>query len=186
MSNTMDDDAQQRFALGLVFILIALVVSAVLGVVVVESRGATSGGVAVSARNVSSAQNLTPAPTEPAALAPAAIVLNERAAVRVDGAVVKFFFATGKADVAQGADEALAQVLQGVQAGKRVLISGFHDATGDVAVNEALSKRRAQAVQAKLIRLGVAPERVQLAKPAQTLANGSNDEARRVEVVLID
>lgn len=77
-------------------------------------------------------------------------------------------------------------MLQGVQAGKRVLISGFHDATGDVAVNEALSKRRAQAVQAKLIRLGVAPERVQLAKPAQTLANGSNDEARRVEVVLID
>ena len=186
MSNTMDDDAQQRFVLGLVFILIALVVSVVLGVVVVESRGATSGGVAVSARNVLSAQNLTPAPTEPAALAPAAIVLNERAAVRVDGAVVKFFFATGKADVAQGADEALAQVLQGVQAGKRVLISGFHDATGDVAVNEALSKRRAQAVQAKLIRLGVAPERVQLAKPAQTLANGSNDEARRVEVVLID
>lgn len=187
MSNTTDDEGQQRFALGLVFVLVAVVVASVLGMAVLRSTGQSNGAQdTISISRFVSVTQVSPAPTEPAGLAPAAIVFNERAVVRVDGKVVKFFFATGKTEVADGADAALAQIIEGVQAGKRVQISGFHDATGDLAVNEELSKRRAQAVQERLLRLGVAAERVQLAKPAQTLASGSNEEARRVEVFLID
>lgn len=187
MSNATDDDGQQRFALGLIFVLIALVVSSVVGAVVVRSLQKSEGPVSSAAANAVRAPTvITPAPTEPAALAPAAIVLNEQAVVRVDGDVVKFFFATGKAEVAAGASAALAQVLKGVKDGKRVQISGFHDATGDVQVNEELAKRRAQAVKATLLQLEVEETLIELAKPAQTLATGSNEEARRVEVFLID
>ena len=50
-----------------------------------------------------------PAPAVVAAQAPAAAAVEEDAAsVRVEGGVVMFFFATGKADLAAGANEALA------------------------------------------------------------------------------
>ncbi|MNL84620.1 hypothetical protein D3C87_2126470 [compost metagenome] len=53
-------------------------------------------------------------------------------------------------------------------------------------MNAELAKQRALAVQATLLELGVKPEMIELSKPEQTLAGGSNAEARRVEVVLID
>jgi len=168
MSSNSDDDSQQRFALGFLFALIALIVSAVIGTVVY--------------------QRVLKAPeTEVVAVAvvPASVEIDE-ALVRVDNGVVKFYFATGKADVAIGGNEALADVVRGVTNGKRARISGFHDATGDAAANAELAKQRAQAVQATLLSLGVKEEVIELRKPEQTLAGGSNAEARRVEVVLID
>ena len=114
------------------------------------------------------------------------MVLTEQAAVRVDGNRVKFFFAKGKTDVAPGAQEALATVLEGAKAGQRIRISGFHDATGDAALNVELAKRRAVAVRDLLLKLGVDEALLELVKPEHTLANGSNDKARRVEVLLID
>ena len=181
MSRATDDDDQQRFALGLVFTLVAVVVASVVGFAAYRSTGQPAAGADAAA-----AIAVAPAPAEPAALAPAAVVLTEQAAVRIDGNVVKFFFATGKTDVAAGAHDALADVVEGAKTGKRVEISGFHDATGDAAVNADLAKRRAQAVRDALLGLGVEEATIELAKPAQTLASGSNDEARRVEVVLID
>lgn len=181
MSRATDDDDQQRFALGLVFTLVAVVVASVVGFAAHRSTGQPAAGA-----DAATAMVVAPAPAEPAALAPAAVVLTEQAAVRVDGNVVKFFFATGKTDVAAGANDALADVVEGAKAGQRVQISGFHDATGDAAVNADLAKRRAQAVRDALLGLGVEEATIELAKPAQTLASGSNDEARRVEVVLID
>ena len=167
MSNS-DDDSQQRFALGFLFGLIALIVSTVIGVVVYQ--------------RVLKAPESVPATSS---VVPAGAVYEE-ALVRVDNGVVKFYFATGKADVAVGGNEALADVVRGVTQGKRAQISGYHDATGDAAVNAELSKQRALAVQNTLLALGVKQEAIDLRKPAQTQASGSNAEARRVEVVLID
>ena len=181
MSRATDDDDQQRFALGLVFTLVAVVVASVVGFAAHRSTGSSAAGADAGA-----AIAAAPAPAEPAALAPAAVVLTEQAAVRVDGNVVKFFFATGKTEVAAGGQDALANVVAGAKVGKRVQISGFHDATGDAAVNADLAKRRAQAVRDALQGLGVEEAQIELAKPAQTLASGSNDEARRVEVFLLD
>ena len=181
-------DDQQRFALGLVFTLVAAVVASVVGFAAQRSglAVATTTVPASATAAAAAAVDAAPAPLEPAALAPAAVVLTEQAAVRVDGNKVKFFFAKGKTDVAPGAQEALATVLEGAKAGQRIRISGFHDATGDAALNVELAKRRAVAVRDLLLKLGVDEALLELVKPEHTLANGSNDKARRVEVLLID
>ena len=170
--SSSDDDSQQRFALGFLFALIALVISVVVGTVVVKRVGA-SGAAA------------QPAPAVAAdAAAPAAVAMADEASVRVEDGVVKFFFASGKAELAAGANEALADVVKGVAEGKTALVSGFHDATGDAAMNAELAKQRAFAVRDALKGLGVAEDKIELKKPEETTATGSNAEARRVEVAL--
>jgi outer membrane protein OmpA-like peptidoglycan-associated protein len=168
--SSSDDDSQQRFALGFLFALIALVVSTVVGVVVYK-------------RGIAHAPAQAAVAAAPAAAQPAAVVADE-ASVVVEGGVVKFYFATAKADIAAGANEALAEVVKGVAAGKKAVVSGFHDATGDAALNEELAKQRAIAVRDALKALGVAEDMIELKKPEQTQASGSNAEARRVEVTL--
>ena len=165
-----DDDSQERFALGFVFALITLIVSTVIGVVVYQ-RGMSHAPVAAAPVNVVATETTT-------------LVVEDGASVRVDGGIVKFYFASGKADVAAGANEALADVVNGVAAGKKAIVSGFHDATGSAAVNAELSKQRAVAVRDALIALGVAEGSIELRKPEQMQASGSSAEARRVEVVL--
>ena len=113
------------------------------------------------------------------------MITEDAASVVVEGGVVKFFFATGKAELAPGANEALGDVVKGVvDGGKTAVVSGFHDATGDAAVNAELAKQRALAVRDALKALGVAEEKVELKKPEATQGSGSNAEARRVEVIL--
>ena len=174
--NSSDDDSQQRFALGFLFALIALVVSTVVGVVVYK-RGIAHAPKAPAAAVVPAAE----------AAAPGVVIMitEDAASVVVEGGVVKFFFATGKAELAPGANEALGDVVKGVvDGGKTAVVSGFHDATGDAALNAELAKQRALAVRDALKALGVAEEKVELKKPEATQGSGSNAEARRVEVIL--
>lgn len=119
-------------------------------------------------------------------LAPAAASAADEASVVVENGVVKFYFASGKADLAIGAQEALKDVLAGTQNGKKAVVSGFHDSTGNVQQNEELSKQRAFAVRDALLALGVPESQIELRKPASSDGggSGSNAEARRVEVVL--
>ena len=168
MSSSNDNDDQQRFALGFLFALIALVVSTVVGVVVYKRA-------------------IQPA-RAPAAVvsAPAAVEVVDGPTIKVEDGIVKFYFAMGKADVAEGADAALGEVAKGVAAGKKALVSGYHDTTGDAAVNEELAKQRAVAVRVVLVRIGVPEDKVELKKPEVTTGSGGNAEARRVEVLLID
>lgn len=107
----------------------------------------------------------------------------DAASVKVENGVVKFYFASAKADLAVGANEALADVVKSVKAGKKALISGFHDASGDPAKNAELAKQRAFAVRDALLALGVAEASMALKKPEQTAADGVPALARRVEVV---
>ena len=105
---------------------------------------------------------------------------DEARIVTANGAV-KFYFATGKADVAPGAQEALKDVLVAALGGKKVVVSGYHDSTGNAQVNEELSKQRAFAVRTVLLGFGVPDKQIELRKPSDTEA-GSGAEARRVEV----
>ena len=73
-----------------------------------------------------------------------------------------------------------------VGAGKKAQISGFHDATGDVAANAELALRRAQTVRDVLVGLGVPANQVAMKKPEATTGSGSTAQARRVEVSLVD
>nr|WP_281170571.1 OmpA family protein [Ottowia thiooxydans] len=97
--------------------------------------------------------------------------------------MVKFFFSTGKAELAAGSDKALADVVAGVQAGKKVVISGYVDTTGNAAQNEELAKQRAFAVRDQLKTLGVAEDKIEFKKP-ENIEAGAGKEARRVEVAL--
>ena len=102
--------------------------------------------------------------------------------------VATLYFDVAKADLpgdAPVAMEAIAKALA-EQPTRRVILSGFHDATGDPAFNADLAKRRAVAVRDALIAGGVDPARVQLRKPESTLGDGTNQEARRVEARLVD
>ena len=168
-----DDDSQQRFALGFLFALIALVVSAVVGTVVVKRVGGATAPKAAMA-----------AAAAPAPAMAAASAADEGPTVRVEGGVVKFYFATGKAELAGGAGEVLSEVVKGVAEGRRAVVSGFHDATGDAVQNAELAKQRALAVRNALMALGLAEDKIELKKPEVTTASGSNAEARRVEVAL--
>ena len=126
--------------------------------------------------------NGTAAPDAAAATASMANV--DAASFKVEGGVVKFYFASGKADLATGADAALANVAKGVATGKKAIVSGYTDSTGDPVKNEALAKQRAAAVNAALKAAGVPDDKVELKKPEAVIAAGSNAEARRVEVSL--
>lgn len=153
------DDDNMGVVLGVVFGLIALVIALVIGVGQYSANRAA---------------------VKPAAAA----IAMDGASVKVEGGVVKFYFASGKSDLAAGGNEALADVVKAVAAGKKVVISGFHDATGDAAMNAELAKQRALMVRDALAALGVAQDKVELKKPEQTLATGTDSEARRVEVAV--
>jgi len=121
----------------------------------------------------------------PAAVAVVAVpVIVEVARFKVEPGVVKFYFATGNTDLAPGSAEALADVVKGVAAGQKAVISGYHDASGDPAANAELAKQRAMKVRDTLVSLSVPEDKVELKKPEQLVGSGSDAEARRVEVVL--
>ena len=130
---------------------------------------------------MTTATSTTSAPTMPATAA----VASDVASFRVEGGVVKFYFATGKSELAGGAGSALGEVARQVAAGKRAVVSGYTDATGDPAQNEELAKARALAVSNALNAAGVGADKIDLKKPQGVpTGSGSNAEARRVEVSL--
>jgi K(+)-stimulated pyrophosphate-energized sodium pump len=125
---------------------------------------------------------MAPAATPAATLASAAVGATEAAAVKVENGIVKFYFASASAEVAPNAKEALSDVIKAVQSGSTVLVSGYHDASGDPAKNAELAKQRAMAVRDAIKAAGAPEDKIELAKPEQSQADGPASEARRVEV----
>ena len=180
-----DEDDGRGWILGVVFGVVALVIALAIGVSM-HFKNVKNAGAAASA-NATASSSTTGAVTGAAAGAAVAgaansAVATDAASVKVENGVVKFYFASGKSEIAAGGKEALAEVVKAVGAGKKAVVSGFHDATGDKAKNEELSKLRAFAVRDALKGLGVAEDKIELKKPEDMLATGSNAEARRVEV----
>ncbi|MBC7732066.1 MAG: OmpA family protein [Bacteriovorax sp.] len=129
------------------------------------------------------ASHAAAAPVAAAAVA-AAPVAADAASFKVEGGVVKFFFASGKAELAGGASAALADVAKGVADGKKAIVGGFTDPTGDAATNEELAKQRAFAVRDALKVAGVAEDKIELKKLDASTGGGDKPGARRVEVAL--
>jgi outer membrane protein OmpA-like peptidoglycan-associated protein len=98
--------------------------------------------------------------------------------------VTRLYFDLGKAEIPVDASAALSSQLAGARQGRRVQISGYHDASGDAAANEELAKQRAFAVRDWFVDAGVPGEQIELLKPALTTGGGDPREARRVEVTL--
>lgn len=190
-----EDDGQVGLVLGVLAGVIVLVISLVLGIglyrIGQKAPATAAAAMAVApggAASVAQAASAAGVAVQASAIALSATngeaASDDAASVRVDNGVVKFYFASGKAELAAGAAEALGEIVKGVAAGKKAVISGYHDTTGDPAKNEELAKQRAQAVRAALVALGIGDDKLVLKKPEVTTANGSNAEARRVEVTL--
>ncbi len=178
---SQDDDGQQGLVLTVVFGLIALVIALVIGVSIFK---AGQVGVTPKAAPATALAAAVPAIAAPVDTASAAQAASDAASVKVENGVVKFYFASGKADLAAGAGDALADVVKGAKAGRKLVISGFHDSTGDADKNAALAKQRAVKVSDALKAAGVSEQQIELKKPEQMSGSGSNAEARRVEVAL--
>ena len=79
----------------------------------------------------------------------------------------------------------MADVITAGKDGRKLVISGFADSTGDAAANEELSKQRAEAVKAFFEAQGVNAANIELRKPESTTGAVGNDvEGRRVEVTV--
>lgn len=185
------DDEQQGLILSLVFGLTMMVIFLVLAVAIRHL------GVEKSLPLDSASLRLVP-PVEPAlpaagdALAAAARSVSKKleqdasdaAAVTVESGVVKFYFASGKAELSEGASAALVDVVRSARSGQRVVISGFHDASGGARSNAELARRRGVEVRDLLLSAGVPARQITLEKSAETTGSGSKAEARRVEITV--
>lgn len=173
------DDEQLGVIMGLLVGVILLVVSLVFGISLYQTNKSTTARAAGPLAAVAATPSAAGSPA-----AASAAAASDEASVRVEDGVVKFYFASGKAELAAGAPEALGEVVKGVAVGKVAVISGYHDATGGAVRNEELAKQRALAVRDALLALGIGEDKLELRKPEVATADGSNADARRVEVTL--
>ncbi|MCK6390396.1 MAG: OmpA family protein [Azonexus sp.] len=167
MSDQDDNETQ-----GIVFAVLGFVVAGVIALV---------AGLAIW-KSSQSAQPAVP----PAAEAPAAVVavVEESDIAPVGEALAKVYFAVGSAALNAEDQAVVAKTVEALaaQAEAIVLLSGFHDESGDPAMNAELAKQRALAVREALVAGGVAVDRVKLRKPESTVGTGSPEEGRRVEI----
>jgi outer membrane protein OmpA-like peptidoglycan-associated protein len=174
--NDQSDDAQ-NFALMVLAGVVALVIAGVLALAIATTGQSGKGAAAVAASG--SGASVAPATTAEAAVQGAAVPALGEADARV------YFELASDALPADAAAE-LARIADAVRAdpGKVVLISGYHDESGDAAKNAELAKKRAFAVRHALEANGVAPNRLVMDKPRVTLGGADAREARRVEMRL--
>ena len=104
----------------------------------------------------------------------------------VDAQTVKLYFELGKAELPGDALTRLAPLITAAkEAPASVLVlSGYHDASGDPVANAELAKQRAFAVRDLLATAGVSERGIELAKPVVTTGGADPREARRVDVTL--
>ncbi|MEC5397184.1 OmpA family protein [Uliginosibacterium sp. H1] len=159
--SSQDDDDNTRVALTFIGLIVAAVV---VGVLTFAVMGLGS---------------------RPSAEAPEVeLVIEEVDIAPVGEALVKVYYEIGQADLSGDAQAQLAKVVEAAAAQPTliVLVSGFHDASGNAAQNAELAKQRALGVRQALLSAGVGVERVKLRKPESTLGDGQAAEARRVEL----
>ena len=95
------------------------------------------------------------------------------------------YFPTGLATLDTEAHRALrvaSALFLGI--GTQIQITGYADKTGNHAANVELAKKRAEAVRDELVSLGVVPQRIKLLTPVDVTGSGSDDQARRVDLVV--
>lgn len=115
---------------------------------------------------------------------PAVALVAEGDIAPVGEALAKVYFAVGSAALGDGDLMVVARTVDALAAKSEgiVLLSGFHDASGDPAQNAELAKQRALAVRDALVAGGVASDKVKMRRPESTLGSGNAEEGRRVEI----
>jgi outer membrane protein OmpA-like peptidoglycan-associated protein len=193
--SSQDDVQDNRGPMLVLIAAVLLAVGVAVGVGINKSRGTAEDQSAVSTVAANASTDPLPATESPAAeaMAPAADasvaaapVAGDDASVVIENGVVKFYFASGNSDLASGAMLALGDAIAAAKAGKRLVLSGFHDASGDPAKNAELAKQRAMSVRDALVGAGVVESAVEVKKPEEAVGSGNAAEARRVEVMIVE
>lgn len=96
------------------------------------------------------------------------------------------FFGLGQSQLSSEAQAEVVEIAQEAKGAKQIVLAGFHDPSGNAAQNAELAKNRALAVRTGLIDAGVRPSQILLRRPESTTGDGSPEEARRVDVRLLD
>ena len=204
--NPLDDDTSTRTGLWVVFSTVTILLISVIiwvlkgadGANDVAAPAAPAAAVATSAAGhgqgtsttaqdaaaTAAAQNAaSSAQTE--AVTEEFVAFEQNTPAQPAGAI---HFESASAALPADAQQALTTVVEALKAaeGRRVLLAGYHDPTGNIDFNRDLAKRRALGVRDALIAQGIPAQRIILRKPEQTTGSGNNAEARRVEILLID
>ena len=168
-------------ALGAGVGVIVLVLGLVFGIVMHQHNNKKAVAMAKAAAPAAPAA----AAAAPAAAASSAAPAGDAASVMVENGVVKFYFAPGKAELAQDGAKALTDILAAAKTGKKIGISGFVDPSGDPQQNAELAKERAFAVKELLTSSGVPDGQIVMVRPNDIKAGATTAaEGRRVEVFL--
>jgi outer membrane protein OmpA-like peptidoglycan-associated protein len=185
--SSQNEEPENRVVAVVLIGAILLAVGLAVGMGIKKSRGGASAaaGTTAVAAVVDADAAAAPAAIAAEAAAPVAAAGDE-ASVVIENGVVKFYFASGKSDLASGAMAALGDAIAAAKGGKRLVLSGFHDASGDPVQNAELAKKRAISVRDALVGAGVAESAVELKKPEEAVGSGNAAEARRVEVMIAE
>ena len=204
--NPLDDDTSTRTGLWVVFSTVTILLISVIiwvlkgadGANDVAAPAAPAAAVATSAAGHGQGTSTTDQETAAAAAAQNAASSAQTEAVTEEFVAFEqttpaqpagaIHFESASAALPADAQQALTTVVEALKAaeGRRVLLAGYHDPTGNIDFNRDLAKRRALGVRDALIAQGIPAQRIILRKPEQTTGSGNNAEARRVEILLID
>ena len=204
--NPLDDDTSTRTGLWVVFSTVTILLISVIiwvlkgadGANDVAAPAAPAAAVATSAAGHGQGTSTTDQETAAAAAAQNAASSAQSEAVTEEFVAFEqttpaqpagaIHFESASAALPADAQHALTTVVEALKAaeGRRVLLAGYHDPTGNIDFNRDLAKRRALGVRDALIAQGIPAQRIILRKPEQTTGSGNNAEARRVEILLID
>lgn len=188
--SSQNEEPENRVVAVVLIGAILLAVGLAVGLGIKTSRsGAVAAESGASTAVAAMADASAAAPVAPAvadATSPAAVAVSDEASIVIENGVVKFYFASGKSELASGAIVALADAIAAAKGGKHLVLSGFHDASGDPVQNAELAKQRAISVRDALVGAGVAESAVELKKPEEAMGTGNDAEARRVEVTITE
>jgi len=125
------------------------------------------------------------APDAPVKVTPFVMKVEAAPISAPPGASLIVNFATGKATLDAEALRLLRGFAPAMKAGPNPIdVTGFADRTGNHAANVELAKRRAEAVRDVLLTEGIPADRVHLKPPRDVTGSGSDEQARRVELVV--
>ncbi|MDO7739496.1 MAG: OmpA family protein [Burkholderiaceae bacterium] len=179
-NKTLENSSQEENAvlwlLPVVGLVLALTIAVALRVTAVHAAPALPLAVSPTATDTVTEERASTDSTDSADRDAVVILRNE----------IELYFPMGSAILEPGVDKALSTFVVAAKTGQRIQIAGFHDAVGDARFNRALAKRRAEAVMVHLLALGVPKAQLAVSEPTMTQGSGSEAQARRVEVRVLE
>ncbi|MFY9248316.1 MAG: OmpA family protein [Burkholderiaceae bacterium] len=182
MENSSQEENAVLWLLPVVGLVLALTIAIALRVTAVHAAPALPLAVSPTATDTVTEERAIEDSTGSAGSTDSA----DRDAVVILRNEIELYFPMGSAILEPGVDKALSTFVVAAKTGQRIQIAGFHDAVGDARFNRALAKRRAEAVMVHLLALGVPKAQLAVSEPTMTQGSGSEAQARRVEVRVLE